>query len=696
MDTPTVPTPATGEAASPGFDVRYYVDLLWRGRALIAAAAVAGLALGLVVAFLQVPEYRAAAMVQIDPPTPTFMNVSDAAAMSGSYWQNADFYNTQFKVLRSRALAEQVVERLKLKDSAFKDAPDAASAFIAHVGVEPVPDSRLVMIQVTHRDPKEAALWANTLANVYIDHTLASRIEASRRAYDWLQERLSETQASMHKAREKLATNYGGEDSFVPEGMVAAVSTSVGKLAEDYIEAQSRRIALEAALKQAASMRGRRQGLENLPQVAEDKMAGELTTQIGALELDLARLKERFREAHPDLQKVQEQIAELQRVRARRAEEVVEGVRVEHAQLLKRESELRAAIEAQKQQAAAQSRRATEMETLKKEAQSANSLYDALLQKLSETDLAATVRSSQVQLVDQASPPRSPVRPDKKRMAGSALAIGLALGIALVLGKDYLDNTLKSPEDVERYLRVNLLAAVPRYDESSVHLVTEAYQNLRTALLFARKDPGGQVVLVTGTAPQEGKTTTLINLAKLLASAGEKTVMVDCDLRRAQLHQRMGLSRQPGFTDYFVKHDDLDGLIQATRVPNLFALTAGPLPPNPPAILTRREIPVLLDALRKHFEWVIIDSPPLASVTDALLLARQADMAVFVIQHNKVDKKIVKRAIAALQRATPSLLGAVFNAVDLKAKSYYYYYYHQETDTPGAAKPRRPVAVAKR
>jgi capsular exopolysaccharide synthesis family protein len=138
------------------------------------------------------------------------------------------------------------------------------------------------------------------------------------------------------------------------------------------------------------------------------------------------------------------------------------------------------------------------------------------------------------------------------------------------------------------------------------------------------------------------------------------------------------LTREPGLMDYFVKHEDLDTLIRPTRVPNLFVLTAGPLPPNPPAILARKTLPIFLDHLRRHFEWVLVDSPPLASVTDALLLARHADMAVMVVQHNAVDKKVVKRAVTALKKATPNLLGAVLNAVDLKARGHYYYYYHHD------------------
>ena len=690
--------PSSGESS---VDLRFYAHLLWRGRALIATTAVVGLGVGLLVAYLQTPEYRASAMVQIEPPTPTFLSVTDALVGGGNYWQNADFYNTEFKVLRSKGLGEKVVDGLKLKDRApFQADPDPGALFMRHVSIDPVPESRLVLIQVTHQDPKEAALWANTLADVYIDQTVAKRVESARKAYDWLQERLAATQQSMRDAQDRLFKSYQTQDLFVPEGSVSAVSASITKLNEDHIEAQARRITLEAALKQASQMRGRGQNLDAVPQVAGDGLVVSLNSQLATLNLELSRLQERFRPAHPEVQKVQAQIDQIRKAKDDRAAQIVAGLRAEYAQLQRRETELRAAIDAQKAQAATQSRKGAELDALRKESDSSKNLYEVLLQKLNETDIAASIRNNNVSLVERASPPLYPVRPEKRKIAGLALVLGLVLGVGLVLGRDFLDNTVKDPDEMERYLHLDLLAAVPRYDESTVHLVTEAYQNLRTSLIFARKDEGGQIVLVTSTAPQEGKTTTLVNIAKLLASSGEKTLVVDFDLRRAQLHSRLGLTREPGVTSFFVKHEDLDTLIRPTRVPNLFALTAGPLPPNPPALLARRAVADLFEHLRRHFEWVLVDSPPLASVTDALLVARHADVAVYVVQHNKMDKKLVKRNVTALRKATPNLLGAVLNSVDVKAKGYYYYYYQHDTGSPGkgvpAAKPRGPTPVASR
>jgi capsular exopolysaccharide synthesis family protein len=696
------PTAVGPEPASPGseLDFRYYAGVLWRARVFVVAFALLGFGLGYVVALIQTPEYRAAATIQIEPPTPTFMTVNDALVGAGNYWQNVDFYNTEFRVMKSKTLGDNVVERLKLKDRPpFKGAPEPGQLFMSHVAVEPVPESRLVMLSVIHTSPQEAALWANTLAESYIEQTTATRVETAKRAYDWLQERLAATQQQMREAQDKLFKNIQSQDLFVPEGSVSAVTSSITKLNEDFIDAQARRIVIEAALKQASEMRASGAGLDALPQVAADAAVAGFNTQIAALNVDLTRLAEKFKEGHPEVQKAQAQLGQLRKAKEARAVQVLEGLRAEHSQLQKRETELRVAIDGQKAAAAQQSKSVAELDALKKEAESAKSLYEVLLQKLRETDIAASVKSNKASVMEKATVPQFPVRPVKRKIAGAGMFLGLVLGVGLVLLRDFLANTIKDPEEVERYLHLDLLAAVPRYDEANVHLVTEAYQNLRTALIFARPEEHGQVILVTGTAPQEGKTTTLVNLAKLLAASGEKTIVIDCDLRRAQIHHRLDVSREPGLTDYFVRHEDLDTLIQPTHVPNLYALTSGPLPPNPPAMLARKNMGQLLGHLKRHFDWILIDSPPLASVTDAVLLARLADLAVMVVQHNKVDKKLVKRSVTALRKATPNLLGVVLNAVNFKGQPYhqYYGYYTQteEADAPGGAAQAAPETASR-
>ena len=197
------------------------------GSWLIVVAVALGVALSSLVAYLQIPEYQAQSLVQIEPPVPFFMGVNEALMGGGGYWQNSDFYNTQFKIIKSKAIADQVVTELKLKDKVpFKDSPDPSGLFLTHVTVQPVPESRLTYITVSHEDPQEAALWANRVADVYIRHSLEQRIESARKAFDWLQERLNTTEGQMKEQNDRLYRQYQQQD-FVPQGTNSAVNTSI-------------------------------------------------------------------------------------------------------------------------------------------------------------------------------------------------------------------------------------------------------------------------------------------------------------------------------------------------------------------------------------------------------------------------------------------------------------------------------------
>ena len=671
-------------------DVRYHAGVLWRGRWLIVVAAGLGLALASLIAYLQTPEYQAQSMVQIEPPVPFFVGVNEALMGGGGYWQNTDFYNTQFRIITSKAVADQVVAELKLKDKEpFRDSPNPGGLLMTHVVIEPIPESRLTYIKVSHEDPLEAAMWANRIADVYIRYSLDQRIDSARKALDWLAERLATTEVQMKEQNDKLFRQYKQED-FVPAGTTSAVNSSIEKLQGELVDVQSKRIALDAAYKQALDLKRRNESLESISEIAQDPTWIGIQAQVSAQEVERQRLKEKYRESHPEVIRIDLLIKGLRERKGARADEVMALMDTERGQLQKREGQLRAASEAQKGIAAGQNRRVAELDTIKKQANSASGLYDVLLQKLNESNIASSIQTNNISLIEKAVVGNK-IKPNKPQAAMIGLAIGLLFGVGLVLGRDYFDNTIKDPDEVERYLHLDLLAAVPRYDETNVHLVTEAYQSLRTALIFARRDDSGQAVLVTGTAPQEGKTSTIINLAKLLAASGEKTLVLDLDLRRAQVHRRLGVSKEPGLSDYFIKREDLDRLVQPTKSPNLFVLTAGALPPNPPALIARKQMGELLDRLRRHFDWILVDSPPLASVTDALLIARYCDLVIYVVQYNKIDKRAIKRNIQALRKATSNLIGVVMNSLDTKTRGHYYYYYNQDHKSTGET--RRPKAA---
>ena len=671
---PTGPGLGHGELAF-RLDVRRYALLFGRSWILLTVAGLLGLGLAMLYGLLQTPVYRATVILQMEPPTPLFMNVTDALMGAGSYWENEEFYNTQFKILKSNDLGDKVVAGLKLKDKAeFKNSDDPGAAFMGHVEVYPVPKSRLVNVSIFHTDPREAAEWANALADIFIKVSVSNRMEQAAHAMEWLAQQVKTTQVSMQSAQTELLQGMQQQDLVVSEGSQSVGSASLEKLNTEYLQAKTRRIEIEAALKQVRDFRARDQSLESVPQVATDAQIVGLNNLVSSLESQLSTLRGRYREGHPEVRKLQAQTDQARKARTERASAVASGLETECAQLQKREAELQVAIVGQRAQAVDQSRKVAEIETLRKRTDSSKNLYDVLLQKLNETNIAASMRNNGASVVERARPPRAPVRPDKRRLAAIGLLLGLAAAGGLVLVRDtYFDDAFRDPEDVERFLDTDLLAAIPKGGDARV--VMEAYQNLRTALLFARKGEEGQVVLITSTAPEEGKTTTVVNLGELLAASGDKTVLVDCDLRRAQVDKRLGLPREPGFTSYFTHQLDAESLVQPCGTGLLFAMTAGPMPENPPSILARAQLQALFAELRQHYRWILIDSPPLASVTDALLLARHADMVVAVVRYNGVDKRLVKRAVAALRRTNPTFLGVVLNLVEMKAGSYYNYYY---------------------
>ena len=244
---------------------------------------------------------------------------------------------------------------------------------------------------------------------------------------------------------------------------------------------------------------------------------------------------------------------------------------------------------------------------------------------------------------------------------------------------DYLDNTIKSAEDVEEYLGTPLLAMVPRHQKDSGHMTKEAFQTLRTSILFASKGRKLRTLLVTSAGPGEGKSMTAVTLAKTLAAAGDSVVLIDGDLRRPTVHARLGLPRADGLTNCLL---DPDGAVSWTRyakeVPgfdSLKVLTCGPLPPNPAELFSSERFQEVLAQLRESFGWVVIDSPPLASLSDSIVLGSMVEMAVMVIKHNQNDRELIRRAVGQLRKVDANLVGAVLNNVDLKRAGYHDYYY---------------------
>jgi len=319
------------------------------------------------------------------------------------------------------------------------------------------------------------------------------------------------------------------------------------------------------------------------------------------------------------------------------------------------------------------------------------------VKRFKETTLTEDMRTGNIRVVDRAEVPRSPVKPKKKLNLLLAIIVGLVAGIGLAFFFEYLDNTIKIPDEVKKHLRIPYLGPTPLVEkeedrdghggERLADLVclnapkstaSESYRGIRTNILFSSAEKAPQVILLSSPGPREGKTMTATNLAITMAQSGSRVMLLDCDLRRPKIHRMFGLKKDRGMTNLLVGNATFEEtVVHSKLLSNLDILFSGPVPPNPSEMLGSERMKQLLGELRKHYDRIIIDSPPITAVTDAAILGKIVDGVVLVIRAGQTVREVAKNSVNQLQSVGANVLGAVLNAVDIGKDKYYYYYYYQ-------------------
>ena len=343
-----------------------------------------------------------------------------ATALNWFDYQN--YYKTQYRIIRSKALAEKVLFKLKLHDKPpFKGSKDSAALFVSHVSVIPLPDTRLAEVAISHQDPKVATEWANTLAEAYLEQNLEAKIETTRNIYGWLQERLTSAQQDVHQSEEKLYEYSEKQDLFIPDEGQSIVSGTLEKLNEAYTDAKTRRIELESMLSQIRTLKRQGKSLESLPQVTNDALEKNLNMQRAGLEIELVQLRNRYKEGHPKVKKLRTQVEQLQEAIDSQAEKIAVGIQGEYQQIRRREQELLASVNEHRKESFQEGRKAVQMEMLQRDAMSNKNLYEVILQKIKETDVAASLWDNNVSIVEEAVVPGGPhqSRPEEESVFGA-------------------------------------------------------------------------------------------------------------------------------------------------------------------------------------------------------------------------------------------------------------------------------------
>jgi capsular exopolysaccharide synthesis family protein len=556
-------------------------------------------------------------------------------------------------------------------------------------GLDIIPERSTQFVEIVYRspDPAFAALAATTVAEEYAQQNLDLRLATINKNLAWLDEEVAKQEQKVTEAEQAMAGYREKQNALSLEDRQNIVVARLNTLNETATKARTTRLQREAAYNQIKSVNPATDAADSFPVVAANPGVVEAKTRLNELVADKARLSSRYLPGHPDLIKLEGQIESARAALVAQRTRVIEAVRNEYEAAALEERSYAGQLESQKDAAMDLDRKSGAYLVLQRQAETNRQVYQSLLQQQKELRVVGNSRTNNVHVQDRAEVPGAPFSPNPRRDLFLAIVVGAMVAFGLAFGLDYLDDTIKTPDDVTGRLQLPLLGLVPSAPGGRTPLLSEAvpddfgeaYRSLRTSLVFTSAADGPRVVTVTSSQPLEGKTTTACNLGMVLALGGARVLLVDGDLRRPGLHTIVGVKNEIGLSHLLVGQARVRDAVQKTAEPNLFVISAGVVPPNPSELLSSERMAALLANLRAGpFDWVVIDTPPVMAVTDAVIVARAVGSVVFVVGSEMTRRAHADRAIEMLAAGKPSSIGVVLNRVDFNRNRYYYsrYYGH--------------------
>ncbi|MGE5215452.1 MAG: GumC family protein [Chloroflexota bacterium] len=724
-------------------NIRDYWQIARKHKWRIAACFVAAVAIATVSVLLATPLYTAMAKVVIERKGPQVVNVQQVLSESAESDEH-NYYQSQYEMLKSRSLAAEVIRELGLEKNpvfARKGAsimgqlwssltswvnarggrPGAQAnepygvdsglinAYERMLDIDPIKRSRLVDIAVTTPDPALSAAIANAHAKAFIQQGIQLRSRANEGARNFLESKLAELKQRVQNSEEALNQFRRSKGIISLDDKENIVVDRLADLNKRLTEAEAERIGVEANARMI-----KQRDYDSLPAVINNPLIQNLKSQVVTLEGQEANLAAQFKPGYPRLAQIQAQLADAKQRLARQIKSVVEGINSAYYAAMAKEKDLRAQMDRQKSDALALKDASVEYAILGREADTNKELYDSVLERIKEVGLAAEIPASNISIIDTAEIPLVPSAPQKRLTVMVAAILGLMAGLGWAFLSEHFDNTLHTPEDVERNLHLTNLVVVPDFfslprnatkwrlpftarrpaldaqlcmpNKSPVPsnlrftVITEAYRKLRTSILYSRPEQPPKTILFTSSTAGEGKTISVTNTAIMFAHLGYNCLVIDADLRRPQCHRALRVNNDRGLTDFLVGQERLDQVIKPTSVANLSVLNCGATAPNPAELIGSHKMQDALDQLKTRFDFVLIDSPPVMPVSDAVVLSNLVDGVVFVVRGQDTPKQWVKGALSELRRERSKLLGVVLNRVDLRSADYedYYQYYDGE------------------
>ena len=577
----------------------------------------------------------------------------------------------------------------------------------AQLSVKQLTDTRIIEISFRHQDPEVAEKINNMVAETFVLSNLERKTETSNTAGDFLQKRIADLQSEIRHGEEQLI-NYAKSHQML--SLDASQNTVVDRLAglnKQVLEAENERKSAEAAYRAVLAPGALEAQAEATNNSVVNNSGAAAEAKIAELKQKRAQLLLEYTEKYPEVRDLNQQIAMLEKqsdqLRTHNQSVVKTNLETSYRQALQKEKALKDAFDKQRGETLTQNEAAVNYRIIQQEIETNKTLLDGLLQRAKENDVILAGTPNNIHVVDHAARPKVPVSPKRRQAIALAAMFALILGIALARYLDYLDDSVRTSEDVENFLRLpalavipslgsftrrRLLSAIPGGSKNGNHAgeelllnashrssLAESYRQLRTSVLLSSAGGAPGTLLITSSQPGEGKTTTVVNIATTLAQTGAKVVIVDADMRRPRIHSIFNMDNSNGLSDVLsskISDAEMLALVQLHEESGLSVLTSGRIPPNPAELLGSEQLRSLIGVLRKKFDHVVIDSPPAASFTDGVLLASVVDGVLLVVHGGAASRHIVRRTKQLLADVGAKILGVVLNNVTLSRHDYYY------------------------
>ncbi len=647
------------------------------------------------VTFILPESYSSTARIKVERDQSDISFMTDPRIGGAQY--DPYFIQNEFETIKSERVLTNVVASLNLNDEWGKKynggqplkTHESIARLKAMMDLQPERNTSFIDVKVYSEKPEEAASLANAVASAYQRYRLEQRKQLSLGGIKALEERWKEQEDKVHAARTNV--DRLREEHNIADPILGADAPTMLMSAETLRKLEGMRIELDAQVMQQETLLEKLKGMSRdkliyaLPTATPDSQLNSLLEQKNFAEQALLVKQKDFGEVHPEVVKLHSQVEDLKTKIDNQVDGILMGLDSRVSAIREQLNKLKNEVEKAKTNDLATARQTQPYWEAKRKLEDLQRFSQVLTMKIASENIEASLpKSTMVEIMDYALPGIRPVKPNKPLNIALGIIIGLVVGVGLAFFIEYLDTSVKTIDDVERSLQSPVLGVIPQnvglvLEEGVDSPHAEAYRVLRTNILFSRKDEKLNTIAVVSAGAGEGKSTTVFNLASVFAQSKQRTLIVDSDLRRPTLHKMLGVNNNLGLTNYLMKQNTLEEVIQTTDLPTLDFLASGKLPSSSLGILSSVQMKQLINELKRRYDFVFFDSPPIMVVSDASILASEVDMTLQVIQYRRYPQPMNIRAKQLIEKVGGNLVGIVLNNINMSQdESYYYYsgYYH--------------------